>query len=244
MSQQLSRKELKQDEVALKVEETAHFFAAHRQNLTRAGIAVAAVVAIGLISWFFISSRHAARQKALADAMEIQNATVGATQTTGAPNFPSEAAKADAVKKAFTQVMTQNAGSDEGAAAEYFLAGIDVTEGKLAESLKKYDHVAASASQDYAALAKLAKAQVQFSLSNAADARATLKDLIDHPTATVSKDQANLALARGIITSNPDEAKKILEPLAAVQKSESSISGDADVVRAATELMALLPAAK
>ncbi|HVV45831.1 MAG TPA: hypothetical protein VHC72_11530 [Bryobacteraceae bacterium] len=233
MSTHLSRKELKQDNVALKVEETRHFFVEHRDSVVKAGVAVVIILVIGFGSWFFISSRRQARQQALASAVELQNAPVGAAPPNGGPSFPTEAAKTAAVTKALNSVMAE--GSEEGYAAEYYLAGLNAENGKTDEALKQYDHVATNAGDDYASLAKLAKAQLLFSTNKSSDAQAILRDLMAHPTAMVSKDQAAMTLAQGIAATQPEEARKLLLPIA---------SAHSDVSQAAVTAMAELPAAK
>ncbi len=235
MSTQLSRKELKQDNVALKVEETTHFLVTHRPLVTKVAIAGLALLVVAGASWFFISSRRDARQQSLATAIATQSAPVGTPPPNGGQSFPTEAAKADAVRKAFNSVMTQNEGSEEAYAAEYFLAGVDVTEGKLSDAVKKYDHVAASAGPDYASLAKLGKAQVLFSLGSVPEATALLKDLMANPTSVVSKEQASMILAKGIAATQPEEARKLLVPLASTQS---------EISQAAVTAMAELPPAK
>jgi hypothetical protein len=234
VSTHLSRKELKQDNVALKVEETTHFLVAHRALITRIGIVVAAALVIGLGSWFFISSRRDAREQALAGALLLQNAPVGTAPPNGGPSFPSEPVKSAAVRKAFGSVISQNTGSEEAYAAEYFLAGMDVADGKTDDAMKKYDEIAANANADYASLAKLAKAQLLFSTGKSSDAEALLKDLMAHPTATVSKEQAAFTLAGGIGANQPDEARKLLVPIAALHS---------DISQAAVTAMAALPSA-
>ena len=233
MSTHLSRKELKQDNVALKVEETRHFFVEHRDLVIKAGIAVIIIAVIGFGSWFFVSSRKQARQQALTAALELQNAPVGAASPSGGPSFPTAAAKDAAVTKALNSVMAD--GSEEGYAAEYYLAGLNGANGKTDEALKQYDHVAANAGADYASLAKLAKAQLLFSINRPSEARAILEDLMAHPTAMVSKDQAAMTLAEGIASTQPEEARKLLTPIA---------SARSDVSQAAVTAMAELPAAK
>jgi tetratricopeptide (TPR) repeat protein len=233
VSTHLSRKELKQDNVALKVEETTHFLVTHRALVTKVGGVVLAVLVIGFGTWFFISSRRDAREQALANALTIQNAPVGAAAQTTGQSFATEAAKSDAVRKAFNNIISQDSGSDEAYAAEYYLAGIDLTAGKTDDALKKYDHVATGSNPDYASMAKLSKAQILFSLNRAPEAKTVLKDLIAHPTAMVSKDQASLVLARGIAATQPEEARKLLTPIAAEQS---------DVAQAASAALGELPA--
>jgi predicted negative regulator of RcsB-dependent stress response len=233
VSTHLSRKELKQDNVALKVEETRHFFVEHRDSIIKAGIALVVIVVIAFGSWFFVSSRRQAREQALASAIQLQNAPVGAAPPNGGMSFPTEEAKTAAVTKAMNSVIAE--GSEEGYAAEYYLAGLNASNGKTDEALKQYDHVAANAGDDYASLAKLAKAQLLFSINKSSDAQTILRDLMAHPTAMVSKEQAAMTLAQGIASTQPDEARKLLVPLA---------SAHSDISQAAVTAMSELPAAK
>ncbi len=235
MPTHLSRKELKQDNVALKVEETTHFLVTHRPLVTRIAVIVLAVLVVGLGSWFFITSRRDAREQALAAAVNMENAPVGAAPPNGGVSFPSDIAKTDAVHKAFTSIISQDGGSNEAYAAEYFLAGIDVSNAKTDDALKKYSDIAAGAGADYASLAKLAKAQLLFSLGRGPEAKAILDDLIAHPTATVSKEQATFTLAKGIAATQPEEARKLLVPIASLHT---------EISQAAVSALGELPAAK
>ena len=233
MSTHLSRKELKQDNVALKVEQTTHFLVTHRPLVMKAGGAVLAVLVIGLGSWFFISSRRDAREQALAAALTAESAPVGTVPPNGGPSYPNEEVKAQAVQKAFNAIISEDAGSDEAYAAEYYLGGLDIAAAKTEDGLKKYDHVISGAGPDYASLAKLAKAQTLFSLNRGAEAQTLLKDLMASPTSMVSKEQATMVLAQGIAATQPDEARKLLVPLA---------SAKTDISQAAVTAMAELPA--
>lgn len=235
MSDHLSRKELKQDNVALKVEATTHFLVTHRPQAIRVAVVIVAALVIGLGSWFFISSRRDAREQALGAALTMESAPVAAASPNGGLSFPSDAAKADAINKAFSAIISQDGGSEEAYAAEYYLAGVDVTAGKFDEALKKYDHVASGAGADYGSLAKLGKAQVLFSVSRSPEAQTVLKDLMANPTAMVSKDQASMVLAKGLAATQPEEARKLLLAIAA----ESS-----DVSQLAVSALGELPQAK
>ena len=61
-----------------------------------------------------------------------------------------------------------------------------------------------------------------------------LKDLIANPTAMVSKEQASITLAKGIAATQPEEARKLLLPIA----GQAS-----DIGQAAVTAMAELPQA-
>jgi predicted negative regulator of RcsB-dependent stress response len=232
VSQHLTRKELKQDNVALKVEETTHFLVAHRPLVTKIGIAVLAVLVVGLGSWFFISSRRDAREQALVGALAIENAHVGVGAPDGTLSFPNQELKDAAASKAFNSIITQNGGSEEAYAAEYYLAGADVSKSRMDDAVKKYDLVISGADSDYASLAKLGKAQVLFALGKASEGEALLKDLIAHPTSMVSKEQATMILAKAIAATQPEEARKLLAPLA---------GGSSEISQAAVTAMGELP---
>jgi predicted negative regulator of RcsB-dependent stress response len=210
----LTRKELKQDNVALKVEETFDFFSLHKKEAVRyAGIAVAAVAIVAGV-YYYMTSQHEAREQALGDAIAQQAAPVGAPPPNGGVSFPTESAKQTAVAKSYSKVMADYGGSSEAYIAEYALAAIDLEAGRMGEARKKYQDAADHGEANYASLAKLALAQMDFSENKVADARNVLKDLQDHPTDLVSKDQATFTLAKGLIPTAPEEARKMLSTLA------------------------------
>ena len=73
--------------------------------------------------------------------------------------------------------------------------------------------MAANGDERYAPLAKLSLADVYFAEGKVDQAQKVLEDLAAHPTLFVSKEQAQIALARGLIPVKPAEARKILDPL-------------------------------
>jgi predicted negative regulator of RcsB-dependent stress response len=217
----LTRKELKQDKFAVEVEHTVDFFAKHRSQIIRlGGIVVGLLLVIAAIQ-YYRSSQHAVRQQALAEALALQQAPVGTAPPSGGPSFPSDTAKRDAVSKAFNKLRNDYGGSDEAYIAEYYLASMDADSGKMDDARKKYQDVADHASKNYASLARLALAQLAFAEGRTADGEKLAKELIDHPTDLVSKDQATITLAKGIAPTRPADARKLLQPLAS-QSSEIS----------------------
>ncbi len=223
MASNLSRKALKQDKFAVEVEHTVDFFAAHRPQAIRyGGIALAVILIVGVV-WFFRSSQRSARQQVLGQAMTLFTAPVGAAQGSG-PSFPSQAAKDDAMNKALTKIVADYPGSEEAYIAEYYLAAADIDKGKPDDARKKYQDVIDHANANQASLAKLALAQADLAQNRAADASRLFKDLMDHPTDVVSKEQATIDYAQAIAPSQPDEARKLLTPLASTPSDISSIA--------------------
>ncbi len=224
MSDHLTRKELKQDNVAQTVGATFGFLTTHRPQIIRyGGAALALIVVVGLGVYYRNYTRDA-RQLALADAITLQSAPVGAPPQNGGVSFPTEAAKKEGVVKAYTKLFADHAGSNEGYLAEYALAAMDVDAGKLADARKKYSDVAAGADSNYASLAKLALAEINFAEGKNSDAKSILKELGDKPTDLVSKHQVDFTLARGIMSTEPAEARKLLIALA---ETKSDISQSA-----------------
>ena len=220
----ITRKELKSDKFALEVEHTVTFFEEHRQEIIRYG-GIAVVVA-ALIAGYLVyrGHQHGAREEALAQAIQVQDAPVGAPASPGALSFPTQAAKDAATTKVFTDLKNKYPGTAEAQTAQYALGAIEADQGKLAEAEKSFQEVAQNGDAQYASLAKLSLSQIYFSDGRNSQAEAVLRDLMAHPTAFVSKDQAALALARYLVVKNPAEARKLLDPLRTVPGTVGQIA--------------------
>jgi len=211
----ITRKELKADKFALEVEHTVSLFEEHKQEILRYG-AIAAVVVVLIIGFMIYRQRqHAAREAALGRAILVEQTPVG-TPPPGSVNvssFPTQQVKDDATIKVFTDLKNQYPGTTEAEISQYFLGVVQANQGKLAEAEKNLRQAAATSDEKYASLAKLSLAEVLFSEGKADQGRKVLEDLAAHPTIFVSKDQAQLALARELIPTQPAEARKILDSL-------------------------------
>jgi predicted negative regulator of RcsB-dependent stress response len=209
----LTRKELKHDDIALRVEETFDFFNTHRKEMFRwGGIAIATVLVVAAV-FYYRTSQHQVREEALSEALSLQNVQPGAPSQNGSPSFLTDAQKKEAVTRAFNKIVTDYDGSQEAYIARYYLASMAVDAGKIDDAKRGLREVADHADKNYASLGKLALAQLDFSSGNSAEAQSLLRDLMDHPTDLVSRTQATLALARGIEKTNPAEARRLVQPL-------------------------------
>lgn len=224
MSTHLSRKELKQDNVALKVEETFDIFTKYRPQIGRIGGAALALVVIVAGVFYYRGAQHDVRQQMLADAIALQAAPVGQAPPNGGPSFPTEAAKKEAVTKAYNKLISEHGGSEEAYSAELALGAGDADAGKMDDARKKFQDVADHANASFASLGKLSLAQLDFAENKTADAQRILKDLQDHPTDLVSKTQATYTLARGLAPTQPEEARKLLNTIASAGSDVSGIA--------------------
>jgi len=209
----ITRKELKTDKFALEVEQTVDFVTGHRRQLALYGSIAAVVAAIVAGAYFYNRHQQTARAQSLAQAILIQEAPVGAPNAGALFVFPTEDAKRAATTKAFSEIAVKYSGTSDAAVAKYYLASSAADQGKLADAERLFKEAAEEGDKNYASLARFSLAQVYFAEGRPADGEKILRDLMAHPTVFVSKDQAIIALARGIAPTRPDEARKMLEPL-------------------------------
>lgn len=211
-----TRKNLKTDKFAQEVTHGFEWITDHKDKAIRYGSIAAAVIVVVLGTYLYIRHQATAREDALAAAVKIDNATVGApnSQTpAGSLTFATADAKETARIKAFTELAAKYPGTQEGSIAEMYLASDAGDKGNIAEAEKRYKNVMDSAPTPYASLARLALAQVYQTEDKNADAEKLLREAVNHPTITVSKDDAIIQLALLLAKSNPEEARKMLEPL-------------------------------
>lgn len=209
----ITRKELKTDKFALEVEHGLTFFEEHQKEMLRYGGIALGIVALYFVIVIYQRHQHTAREAALGRAIQIQETSVGPATAAAATSFPTQQVKDDVAIKAFTEIKTKYSGSDEAEIAEYWIGSIHADEGKLADADKSFQEVAQKGDDRYASLAKLSLSQVYFAQGKMDEGRKVLEDLMAHPTIFVSKDQAAIALARALIATKPEEARKLLDPL-------------------------------
>lgn len=229
----ITRKDLKTDKFAVEVTHTVEYLGEHRSSLYRYGAIILAVLLVGGGVYFYMRSQHDARQQALADALQAQNAPASPVGNPFIKSFNSQAEKDAAVDKAFSDIVAKYGGSDEAAIANYMLGTYAADKGKMADAEKRFKAAAESGKSGYASLAKLALSDIYVSEGKAAEAEKLLRDIVANPSILVSKEQATIALARIVGQKNPAEAQKLLEPLRTV----SGATGQA-AMNAITEITA------
>ena len=214
MAGRITRKELKSDKFALEVEQTVDFVTEHRREVTLYGSIAVAVTLVAVGIYFYMGHEHTVRENALGEAIQMQEAPVGPAAGPGARlSFPTEDAKRSVVTKAFSEIAAKYPGSSEGAIAKYYLGAIAVDQAKMADAEKLFQEADKAGDKNYGPLARYSLAEVYFAEGRPADAEKILRNLMQHPSIFVSKEQATIALARGIASTKPAEARKLLDPL-------------------------------
>jgi TolA-binding protein len=218
----LTRKELKSDRFALEVQHSVDFVSEHRRQVIR-WISIGAGVAVLLVAiYLYRQHEHSVRQELLATAFRIENATVGQPGNEYIQAYPTAAERDAAAKKAFTEVAMKYPGSAEGSVAQYFLATAAADKGDIQEADRRFKLIADSGDARYASLAKLSLAQIYSAEGKEQEGEKLIRSVMDRPTVFVSKEEATIALARLMAPTKPQEARKLLEPLRANERSAVS----------------------
>ena len=110
-------------------------------------------------------------------------------------------------------VRRRNSGTDEGQIAKFYLGTYYVDHGNNTEAEKYFKEAADGGDKAFASQAKFSLADLYAANGRRADAEKLLRELMNNPTVMVSKEQAQIELARVLATSNPGDARKLLEPL-------------------------------
>ncbi len=209
-----TRKNLKTDKFALEMKHGFDFLNLHRTETVRYGSIALAALLIGGGIYFYMRYEAGVREQALAEVMRIDNAQVGNTPPQpGTLHYATQAEKDTARAKALTELAVQHHGSQEGAIAEFYLASDAAEKGNLAESEKRFKDLVESSPKPLASLARMSLARVYDAEGKDGEAVKTLREAMANPTVTVSKEQAEIQLALEIGKKNPDEARKMLEPM-------------------------------
>ena len=208
-----TRKDLKTDKFAEDVFDVFGWASVHKTVVVRYGAALIALVLIAVGVMYYNRSQAAAREEALYKALRVEDATTGAAIEPTALHFDTEAEKTKAKTQAFTELSSKYSGTQEGAIAEMYLASYAVDQGAQDEAARRYKRVVDDGPKAYASMARIALSQIYISEGKTAEAEKVLRDAIANPSATVSKEQAQLALGEMLSKSNPTEAHKLIDPL-------------------------------
>lgn len=217
-----TRKELKSDKFALEVQHGVEYVTGHREMLMRWGVVAAAALVIVLAVYLYLQHQKSVRQEALQGALRVESAQIGPASNEFALFFPTQADKDKAAEKAWKDLASKYSGTDVGVIANYYLAGHAADQGNTQEAEKRFKAVVDSGQGEYAAMAKLALAQLYASQGKLSESRNLLQSLMDHPTTTVSKETAQIALAHVLAPTDPQAARKLLEPLRSSDRSPIS----------------------
>ena len=226
----MTRHELKDqvqhDQFTDTVSEALTYAVSHREKLIRWGLLALLVVALLGGAVWYSSYKNSLREQDLQAAFEVLETPVGpaspatadpatanpAANNPAAKNFATQDVKTKASIKALSDVVTKDSGTRQGLTAQYYLGTLKAQNGNAGGAEADLKAVADSGSE-CAPLAKIALAQLYSGQNKMSQAQTLLRDLVNKPSDLVSKAQAQILLAHLEETTNPQDAKKILQAL-------------------------------
>jgi predicted negative regulator of RcsB-dependent stress response len=211
-----TRHQLKQDRFAETTMETVSWAVEHRKTLTLVGGIAAAIALIVIGAWYYFDQQDQKASMEMSHALRTYNAQIvpaGTPAQQGVITFTAPGDRARAAQKEFREIASKYSHTRSGEIARYFAASTDLELGNTAAAMKELKDIAGARNSDLAALAKLGLASAYHANGQDSEAIATYKDLISHPTQSVSKTTAELQLADLYSAKQPAEARKIYEQI-------------------------------
>lgn len=205
--------QLQHDQFTDAVSNVVTYSTSHRQTIIKYSIIAGLALVIAAVAVWVSTSRATARQNDLQAAFSVLDVPVKSEAPTATgKTFASTDEKNKAAQKAFADVVAKDGGSREGEIAQYYLGTLKAQSGDSKSAETDLTTVANSRSE-VSSLAKIALAQLYLGQNKTAQAENLLRDVINKPTDLVSKPQAQILLAQMLESSNPREAKKIVQSL-------------------------------
>ncbi|MBI1358488.1 MAG: tetratricopeptide repeat protein [Acidobacteria bacterium] len=212
---EFSRKQLKHDQFVEEVGHAYGFYATHKQPILIGGAVLLALI-VGLTSYFGYSERREAEAgKALDEAVKLYYGTVTTEQRVGYVTFTTSGERYRRTTEALEKVETDFSGTETAAAADYYLALLEIEQQMHDEAAKRLEGVIGKADESYSSLARLTLANLLAQQGEMDKAKPYYQALIDHPTPVVPASRAKLEMARAMVKSDPAGARTLLEELMA-----------------------------
>ncbi len=216
-----TRHQLKQDAFSRvtigAAEKTAHWSVEHRKTLLVVTLVAAVLVAAVGGGWYYLSTQDEKASFELSQAVRTLDTPLRPAETPAQPDFPSYTSakeRSDAARKQFQAIVDKYPHTRTADMARYFLGVTSASAGDNAAAENSFKAVASTGNKELASVAKLALAALYGNTNRTKDAVALYQELINHPTASVSKATAELQLAELYQTSNqPLDAKRLYEQI-------------------------------
>lgn len=211
-----TRRQLKEDRLVSTAQGAAQWTASHQRSVLLSIIAGVVVIlaVVGFITW---QSRYNEQANlALGTAMRtfstpLRPAGAPAGDTTA--GFGSMAERGKAAARDFKTAADKYSWSTPGKIARY-MEGVSLMQaGDNAAAEQQLKAAGELRDKDVASLAQMALVSLYRTTNRQSDATRVLKNLVDHPTNTVSKAQAQLELASIYETTDPQQAANIYQQI-------------------------------
>jgi TolA-binding protein len=214
-----TRHQLKQDAFSRvtidAAERTAHWTVEHRSTVIISALAVIVVLAAGIGGWFYLIAQDEKASLEMSQAVRTMSTPLRPADSPAQPDFPtftSAKERTQAAQKQFQAIVDKYPHTRTADMAHYFLGvtAVDLSDNAAAE--RNFKEVSSGGNKDVAAVAKSALASLYGQTNRTKEAVTLYQELINKPTASVSKVSAQLQLAELYQNSNqPLDAKRTYE---------------------------------
>jgi hypothetical protein len=238
----LTRHELKQDEFLTTIEEFENFAKQHYKEIL--AVAVGVILVAGAVFGYRLwSERQESESNALLGAaLKTFHASVGSVSVDffGGQNpanqaFPTAQDKYKKALQQFDDVVRRFPRQRATGIARYHAGLCQAEMGDQAAAIKTLQEASRASDQSIASLAKLALAGELVRAGRLDDGVRLYRELQDHPTTTVPRATAMLALADAYRQSQPARARQIY------QQMEKEFSSNAYLAATVKQQMESLP---
>jgi tetratricopeptide (TPR) repeat protein len=211
----LTRQELKKDEFLSTVETVEQFAKQHTRLIIIVVVAAMAVVSAVLAYRTYSERQEAEANAALGAALKTFDAPVGAGADAlgGTASFATASEKYKKALEQFNEIIVKYPKQKAADIARYHAGLCESELGNRAAAIKVLQEAANSPDQNLAALARLALAGEYMKTGASQEAIKLYRQLADHPTLTVPRATALLALADAYRETQPAQARAIYEQL-------------------------------
>lgn len=220
----IRRKDLKRDRFVEEVTHQVEYVSGHRKQFVAAGIAVVVLLVAGLGYWTYDRQRRIESSAALQDAIELFHGQITTEERPGFKTFSTEAGRIEEVTRALDAISLDYSGTAAATGASYYSGLLDREQGNKAEARSHFEQAVRGRGTEYAALARMALGALLLDQGDAEAAREHFQALVDDPTQLVSRDQANIEVARTFVDTDPEQAREILGAIRAENGPASAMA--------------------
>jgi tetratricopeptide (TPR) repeat protein len=239
----LTRHELKQDEFREGLDQLEQYFQTHLKEILTVAILVIVVAGSAAGLKYYLSQQEAGANIDLAAALKTFDSYVGTAAPGSLPaeaeTYPTEAAKYKAAEEKFNAIVLKYRMIPRPKAVEIARYHVGICEsllGNSAAAINTLQEASRSGDREIAALAEFALAGEFLKTGKKEEALKIDQNLADHPTLSVPKASALLAMADCLKGSQPARARQIYDQI------EKEFGSDPSLASALRQQMTELPA--
>ena len=238
----LTRHELKQDEFKESLDQLEQYVVGHLKEIVTVAILAIVVVGSAVGMKYYLAEQEASANLDLASALKTFQAYVGTfapgSMPPGTESYPTTAERNKAALGKFNAIVGKYRLFPRPKAVGIALYHAGLCEsllGNSAAAINTLQEASRDRDREIASLAQLALAEEFLKTGKTQDADRIYQNLADHPTVTVSRASALLALADSLKNSQPARARQLYDQI------WKEFGSDPSVARILREEMAQAP---